>query len=279
MMILDNITEAVLFFGSGYFMVPLAIIGFLYLDRKTFAFALFILLFTVCANPFLKMLWKMPLPSMGNAEGYGFPSGHLQSAIVFWGFLAFRYNNLSWRLVISAFLIAYAWALYIKGYHYPIDLLGAACFAALSLILYRLVLKTTMAQYSSGLVGAFLFMLASGLSIVFKELILTNHAVAPALGGLLGFSFGWVLTRWSEQIKFYESDNLTLLLPDWNMRARLLLISALGGGAIIYINFYLLLETVFSSPDLRQFCGFFMLSLWIAASPISVISYPNEGGK
>lgn len=279
MMILENITDAVLFFGSGYFMVPLAIIGFLYLDRKTFAFALFILLFTTCANPFLKLIWKMPLPPDINKDSYAFPSGHLQSAIVFWGFLAFRYPNLSWRLVISAFLIIYAWALYAKGYHYPIDLLGAACFGALSLILYRFILNTNMCKQGPALVGAYLFIAATSLLFIQKELTMINHAVPPALGGLLGFSVGWVLTRWSEHVKYNDSDNLKTLLPDWNMRARLLLISALGGGTIIYISFYLLLETIFPSPELRQFCGFFMLSLWIAASPISVISYPNEEEK
>lgn len=275
MIILENITNAALFLGSGYFMVPLAVLGFLYLDRKTFAYALFLLLFTTCANTFLKTLWKLPLPPDVGTHTYGFPSGHLQSAIVFWGFLAVYYKNLSWRLVVSAFLILYTWALYAKGYHYPIDLLGAICFGSLSLIIYCLLLKSGICHHTPSLAGIILFILASSLAI-FSTLTPLNHAVSPALGGLLGFSFGWILTRWSERQKFNQSDNLILLLPDWNLRAKLLLISSLGGAAIVYISFYLLTDAIFPSPELRQFSGFFMLSLWIAASPISVISYPND---
>lgn len=277
-MILDHITDAVLFFGSGYCMVPLAIVGFLYLDRKTFAFALFILLFTVCANPFLKMIWKMPLPPGMGTHTYGFPSGHLQSALVFWGFLGIRYTNLYWRIFISAFIILYTWVLYIKGYHFPIDLLGAACFGSITLMLYMLILSRPLFIHAPSLVGVLLFMIAS-IFTVLKDITDVNQSIPLALGGLLGFSFGWVLTRWSEQVKYNQTDNLQILLSDWNTRARLLLISSLGGAAILYINLYLLKNNVFPSQELKQFSGFFMLSLWIAASPISVISYPSDKSR
>lgn len=277
-MILDSVTDAVLFLGSGYCMVSLAVVGFLYLDRKTFAFALFILLFTACANPFLKMLWKMPLPPNVGTHTYGFPSGHLQSAFVFWGFLGIRYTNLYWRIFISGFIILYTWVLYIKGYHYPIDLLGAACFGSITLMLYVFILSRSVFIHAPGLVGVLLFMIASAFSVI-KNITEINQTIPLALGGLLGFSFGWVLTRWSEHTKYNQTDNLHLLLSDWNSRARLLLISSLGGAAILYINLYLLKSDVFPSQELKQFSGFLMLSLWIAASPISVISYPSDKNR
>lgn len=277
-MILDHITDAMLFFGSGFFMVPLAIVGFLYLDRKTFAFALFILLFTVCINPFLKIIWQMPLPPGAGTHTYGFPSGHLQSALVFWGFLGIRYTNLYWRIFISALIILYTWVLYLKGYHFPIDLLGAACFGCITLILYTFILSRQLFINAPALVGVLLFILASTVSVL-KDIVNVNQTIPIALGGLLGFSFGWVLTRWSEQIKYNETDNLQILLSDWNTRARLLLISSLGGAAILYISLYLLKNNVFPSQELKQFSGFFLLSLWIAASSISVISYPSDKGR
>jgi hypothetical protein len=272
------ITDGILFLGSLYFMVPLAIMGYLFFDRKTFAYALFILLFTPSANAFLKMLWKIPLPPGVGTHTYAFPSGHFQAAVVFWGFLAIYYKHLSWKIAIGCFLALNAFAIYIKGYHYPIDLFGAFCFAALSLIIYCLFLNSNLSKRLPSIIGIFLFLLGSSLTI-FQELMLINGAIIPALGGLLGFSLGWTLTRWSECTKFNECDNLTILLPNWNMKAKLFSISSLVGGAMIYISFYLLTENIFPSPELKKFAGFFMLSLWIAASPISVISYPTELGS
>jgi hypothetical protein len=269
------ITDSILLLGSFYFMVPFAIIGFLYLNRKTFAYALFILLFTPSINAFLKMLWKMPLPPGVGIHTYAFPSGHFQATVVFFGFLAVYYKQLSWRIGIGIFLLLCGLAIYIKGYHYPIDLFGALFFAALTLMLYCLFLNSQIGQRFPSISGILLFILAGTLT-VFKDLMLINNAITPTLGGLLGFSLGWTLTQWSEYIKFNECDNLKRLLPNWNMKAKLLLISSFITAALFYISFYLLTDSLFPSPELKKFAGFFIVSLWIAASPISVISYPTE---
>lgn len=260
-------------------MASLAIIGFLYLNRKIFANALFILLVTPAINAYLKLLWKLPLPPGVGTHTYAFPSGHLHAALVFWGFLAISYKNLPWRIFVSGFLILNAWAIYAKGYHYPIDLFGALFFAVLSLIIFYLLLKQSYIRHSPPITGIVFFLTGSILILANQEISVINQAVIPALGALLGFSLGWTLTRWSECIKFNDCDNLKLLLPNSNMKAKLFLIWALGLAAMVYTHFHLLPEEIFSSPDLRKFIGFFMIALWIAASPISVISYPNEKEK
>jgi uncharacterized membrane protein YuzA (DUF378 family) len=79
----------------------------------------------------------MPLPPP--LEGWGFPSGHMHTAFVFWGWLAYEYHKV-WYYEVTFFLLCMiGYGILYHGYHYPIDILGAVGFGSISIFLYALL--------------------------------------------------------------------------------------------------------------------------------------------
>ncbi|HRE32849.1 MAG TPA: phosphatase PAP2 family protein, partial [Candidatus Berkiella sp.] len=85
-------------------------------------------------NVYLKSIWQMPLPAP--MEGWAFPSGHMHSAVVFWGALAIEFRRFWFSALIVFMLCLAGYGLVYHGYHYPIDIVGAVGFGSLSLFIY-----------------------------------------------------------------------------------------------------------------------------------------------
>ena len=114
---LDIIAKFFLIFGQEFVLVPLIIIGFLTLNKKIYGNALFLLLFTMIFNAFLKPIFQIPLAEHLNKTGYAFPSGHMQTAIVFYGWLFIAHKNTLVRSLVSIILLGIGFALIQQKYH------------------------------------------------------------------------------------------------------------------------------------------------------------------
>ena len=90
---LEMITKILLMSCNEIVLVPLIIFGFLALDRKIFGHATILLMFVMILNAFLKSIFEVPLSEHLNIEGYAFPSGHMSSAITFYGWLFLSTKN------------------------------------------------------------------------------------------------------------------------------------------------------------------------------------------
>lgn len=103
-------------------------------------------------NDVLKPLWDTPRPftvrpglageaAVATAGGAGFPSGHAQHAVVFWGLAAWRLRR-RWAWVLAGTLVALvSFSRLALGVHVPADILGGlaagAVLVAVSLALPR----------------------------------------------------------------------------------------------------------------------------------------------
>ncbi|MGQ3892523.1 phosphatase PAP2 family protein [Legionella sp. CNM-4043-24] len=135
--------EFFLFFDNLYLLVPLMLLGMVAINRSLFYEATYLTLFSILINVALKVTFKVPLTLIVGHPGYGLPSGHMQLAMVFYGFLAChalggtgaaRYG---FSLIILMLLTGIGWALTYKGYHSVDDVLAAVATGLILLAIHR----------------------------------------------------------------------------------------------------------------------------------------------
>ena len=81
---MDSICNFALLFTREFVILPVFIIGMIFIDRQLFVKAALVTLLTMYINPVLKQLFGIPLAShLG--DGFAFPSGHMQVTAAFWG--------------------------------------------------------------------------------------------------------------------------------------------------------------------------------------------------
>lgn len=184
---------------STYIIV--SFLGIFFLKEERYVKALFLVVFTMFYNIWLKNLFQMPLPPDLGLKGFAFPSGHMHSAVVFWGWLALEYRK---KWLYGATFLLYTWiafGLIHHKYHYFIDIIGALGFGALTLGLYYAINKISLFRKNIGLLG-----LAIGILLIGFMLLLPNITeklyLWKAFGVLVGFT--GVLIVWS-QPKGYEA--------------------------------------------------------------------------
>jgi membrane-associated phospholipid phosphatase len=139
--ILDTFFLAVTDIGStvGYLvMLPLVWWG---LSWKLGARLSVALVLSVYLNALLKDLIALPRPfvyahlaSLRTPDEYSFPSGHAQSAMVFWGLLAFHFQRRWFTIFAVAMASLIGLSRVYLGAHFPTDVLGGWAVGALILI-------------------------------------------------------------------------------------------------------------------------------------------------
>lgn len=190
----EIIARLALFTTHLPFLLIVILIGFYKIHEETFAKTLLLLTFSIIINTALKAYFEHPLPPTLNKLGWAFPSGHTQSAAIFWGWIALEFNK-KWLYLLSAFIITFVSLGVVHfGYHYPKDALAALIvgFVLISCYFYLLKIKPFKEKpYYIGLLLSFLG-LAICLNISKSQWILHKW---DALGILFGFSLAWVLLK------------------------------------------------------------------------------------
>lgn len=114
------------------------------IDRRIGARLIILFLFSSCLNAVAKELAAQPRPfeydplvqRLWQAGGGGFPSGHTQSAVVIWGYMASQFRRpWLWGLAGLLILLIPLSRVYL-GVHFPTDLLGGYLLGAALLALY-----------------------------------------------------------------------------------------------------------------------------------------------
>jgi hypothetical protein len=243
-----NLAKIILYVTHEYFMVATIAFGYLCISRQAFARSLVILLFTIVFNGYLKSIWQIPLPSHLGIKGWAFPSGHMQTALVFWGWLAleFRSKIFSWLIAILLFLIAIS--LIREGYHNLTDIIGAIIFGSISLIIYRVIIKKLPEKYHPyiGIMFAIIsLVIINSLSHKAKEYLnFTWRMVSVA--ALLGFSIGWILNHGSVTA---------------NSRLLKLIICVIGIVALYFVTSYF---KPYIPTYTLALSKYFLLGLWVS---------------
>jgi membrane-associated phospholipid phosphatase len=155
-----------LLFGNTIILAPLAICGFIFYHRN-FLIPILLLLFTMILSAFLKAAFAIPyspeLVQKLGKNGFAFPSGHMQSVVVFYGWFLVSFGNKWLRIILLSIILGVGFALIYEGYHNLYDVLGAVFFGSLTIGFYKVIifLISKKIKFSKDLMGEALILLCS----------------------------------------------------------------------------------------------------------------------
>jgi len=263
--------------GEMFFLVLLPLIYWC-LDRRTGARLTVLFLISACANNVAKLLCDSPRPFViapqriallfdvplaeaieaYEAPGNGFPSGHTQSTIVIWGYLAAQARRLRGQLAQLPPLIYAVAALLVVlvplsrvylAVHFPRDLLGGYVLGMIMLALFAWLApgaETGLARLSL----TWQLVVAITIPLVAALVVPGKNAVTAA-ATLLGMGVGFAMERrWIRA----ETDGAI-----WQRALRFVL------GMVILGGLYAGLKVTFESlePELVfRFIRYTLVGLW-----------------
>ena len=241
--------------GEDYVYMSLIAIVYWCFSKKAGVQVSYVLLVSAYLNYWLKMSFKIDRPPsqyrimLGEDISYGFPSGHSQSAVTFWGWAGLNVKKAWARMIFFALILLISSSRIYLGAHYVGDVLGGMLFGAVFLIVaYKAMpyleselgsIPSWLRDYLTPFISALLF----GLSLaVFPEIARGNSALI--CGSLFGLSFGFSLE--SKRVNFSVNVNrwtkiIRSVVGLVTVFVFSLMISVvlnfLSLGAVVYINF------------------------------------------
>lgn len=138
---MDFITQIFLSFSHDTIIIPLVILGYIWLDRSVFYHAICLVLMSMIYNFALKITFRIPLALHLEKEGFAFPSGHMQSSVALYGWLLFKSRSVIVQILLFTVLSGIGFSLVEKGYHQYQDVMAAIGFGILLISGYILCLK------------------------------------------------------------------------------------------------------------------------------------------
>jgi len=234
-----SIFKAITYLGEPIVFIILIAILFIIYDKGYAKNLILSLLFSLYLSHFLKGIFKDPRPATNvdtdeitaeNPEGiietsYGFPSGHAQTAVGFWGYIAYRFKDKPkfyiTPIIISIIIFLVAISRIVIGVHDLQDIIGGLllgiCFLTLFIYLepyfsekfnnLSLNIKLIIVVIAS----LFLFLLATllfptaGMDLLPSPPSYTDTFGFAQVGGvILGFGIGYVLEN--EYINYQPSQ-------------------------------------------------------------------------
>ncbi|MBA4749022.1 MAG: phosphatase PAP2 family protein [Alphaproteobacteria bacterium] len=257
---LDILAKACLFVTSEYFVIAFVSVGYLTYKKPIFARALFLLLFTMLLNPYLKSLFEIPLNPCLQKTGWAFPSGHMQTTFSLWGWLIWEIKRKDFALFGVLLITAVGGSLLHFQYHNLLDLGGAVGFGALTLLIYKAAC-TFLPPKNHPYLGT--MMAALGLVLIYLTPENLPH-MWIAEGALVGFSLGWgAYHRWDRD--------------SWTFKKRFTVATAFIGIVGLYLATIPLKALI--SIEGFNFIRFFAVALWVSYGAEAVVHVIHKRTK
>ncbi len=226
--------KAISFTGEAIFFILLLAIFYFVYDKQFAKNLASSLLLSIYINQFVKSICKDPRPLTNlNPEekylvtepSYGFPSGHSQNAVAFWGYLAYKFKDKAKPsflipIILSAWIFLIAISRIIIGVHDVQDIVGGLLIGIILLIgfiyiqpkvsekikplgLIIKIILTIVITVALFLIGTLLFPNA-GLGVAIGAPFYGDEGgFAQAAGALLGLTLGYLLEN--EYVKYNPS--------------------------------------------------------------------------
>ncbi len=128
-------------FTNFYLIIPFVLLGYAFFSEKFFGPILQLVVIGILSKNALKVTFQWPLPPSVGHPGFGFPSGHMQLAMMIYGSLFVKTASPFLRLAIFILLPGIGWSLVAHGYHYPIDIAGSVFFSSVLIAAYQFMEK------------------------------------------------------------------------------------------------------------------------------------------
>lgn len=198
---LDRIMLLVTNAGSELVYVALLVVAYVVVDARAGRSLAIVFLSSMYLNALLKLMFSTQRPfeidptvarspsAVDTAPGHGFPSGHAQGAMTFWGTAAVFVRR-TWFTLTAAVLVAAVGVsrLYL-GVHMPIDVIGG-------MTIGLIVIAVGVALQRSGLSVSRPVVIALGLLVPLAlQLLVPVDDAGVLLGGLAAFIVGPELVR------------------------------------------------------------------------------------
>lgn len=197
---LDPFFKALTFLGDeAFFLISLPCIYWC-LNKEIGARLSVLFLSSAYINTVVKIIAGLPRPfeyspviqPLVTATGGGFPSGHTQGAVVFWGYLAFCYPNTFFRGLAAFLILGIPLSRVYLGVHFPVDLVGGYLIGAV--LLYGFIKgEAHFARWKAavGFTGllAVGFCLPALLALPFSD----EKTAVAAMAALAGLGVGFIL--------------------------------------------------------------------------------------
>ncbi len=245
--------------GDKEFFLVLMPLVYWCINRRAGARLFILLLVSACLNEVTKLLADQPRPfnydsrviKMVHEDSGGFPSGHTQSAVVVWGYLACRFNKKALWLLAGFLILAIPLSRIYLGAHFPTDLIGGYAIGALVLCIFFLLDSPIESWFNKK--GTLYELGASmGLPVLLILFIPSgNDDMLTAVGALMGVATGLVLER--RWVRF-NSDGRW-----WKLVLRYVV------GLVILIGVWLGLRIVFHQlepADLYRVIRYALVGFW-----------------
>jgi len=244
---LDSIFRAITFMGEEEFYLVLLPLLLWCVDFGLGARLGALFLLSTYFNFGIKDLCRQPRPfeldaslKLADAEGYGLPSGHSQSAVVVWGSIAaWARKNWVWAVATVLMLLIGFSRIYL-GVHFPTDVLAGWAIGTVLLCLC-LAVELRVEEWLAKLRLRTHILLALAVPLLLLAIHPTKDTVT-ALAPLAGMGMGLALTH--RYISFSARG------PWWQRAVRLLL-----GGTIV-AALYLGLKMVFPGEESPFYLAF-----------------------
>jgi hypothetical protein len=139
-----HLSKAFLAFGDIKILAPMILIGLIFYERY-FLIPTLLLLLTIILSALLKLAFAIPyspeLVAKLGKGGFAFPSGHMQSAAVFYGWFITTITAKWIRFTLIALIIGIGSALVHEGYHSVYDIFGGLFFAVITIGFYQFLIS------------------------------------------------------------------------------------------------------------------------------------------
>jgi sphingosine-1-phosphate phosphatase 2 len=271
--------EILNFLGDPLIYVMLLGITFWCLNKREGKIAIMLVMFSNFINILLKYAFGMPRPPASlrqNPEyvadqSYGFPSGAVQTASTFWGWVTLRLRRW-WIVIISGiFITIAAFARMGLGLHFLGDVIGGII-VGLILVTWAYFLVPYLEFHWKRLPVFLQNWLLPIISLVFFFIYLAAYAlglpyfpsenVAISMGVVFGFSAGLVLEKWYVNFTMDISRNTKIIRAILGVVVAILVSYTLSAGFSLIPTFPLLSYTTrFVRYILVGFFGAFVIPL------------------
>ena len=201
---LDSFFIVCTLLGGDYVYMTLLAVTFWCVDKRSGVRASYVLLASAFLNYWAKMAFRMDKPppeyriAMEEDVSYGFPSGHAQSAVTFWGWTGLEIRK-AWASTLSVGLVVLiALSRIYLGVHYPGDVLGGLLVGVCLVLGARRAMPYLerkgggVPRRLRGVLMPLMALLLFGLALaVFPDT--TRGSPALVCGSLFGLSLGFFL--------------------------------------------------------------------------------------
>lgn len=254
---LDGLFKFFTFLGDEEFFLILLPFVYWSINRALGVRLVIITLFSSLVNATAKNIGGQPRPfgyddrvvALVDAGGHGLPSGHTQSSVVIWGFLAMQARRTWFWVVAILLMIGTGLSRMYLGVHFPTDVVGGALLGIVLLLLWSAYGRRAERWFCSLPIPRQLALTAAVPLLVMA--IMPSEDVVTAGSTFLGMGTGIILER---RYLHFSADGSPVARV-----SRFLL------GGLILVGLWLGLRTLFSGLDpelILRLVRYMLVGLW-----------------